>query len=157
MIRPTERGVVDSVPDSAPPCRGGTASPRANQLGISRNMMVAVVDDDIDVRVALNRLLRALGHDVRVFASAEEFVAHRPEIDCLILDIRLPGLHGLELREWMISVGLRLPIVLITGDGERFLGDGLPVGVPTLHKPFDEDTLIAAMNNVVGAAPQRTV
>jgi FixJ family two-component response regulator len=120
-------------------------------------MMVAVVDDDIDVRVALNRLLRALGHDVRVFASAEEFVISRPTIDCLILDIRLPGLHGVELREWMSSVGLRLPIVFITGDGERFLGEDLPVGVPTLHKPFDEDALVAAMNTVVGAPSQHAV
>jgi FixJ family two-component response regulator len=120
-------------------------------------MMVSVVDDDVDVRTALNRLLRALGHDVRLFASAEEFVANRTELDCLILDIRLPGLNGLELHEWMHSAGLLLPTIFITGDGERFLGEGLPLGVPTLHKPFDEDTLIAAISDVVGHSSERDV
>jgi FixJ family two-component response regulator len=120
-------------------------------------MMVSVVDDDVDVRTALNRLLRALGHDVRLFASAEEFVANRTDADCLILDIRLPGLNGLELSEWLRSADLRLPTIFITGDGERFLGEGLPLGVPTLHKPFDEDTLIAAMSDVLGHCSARSV
>jgi FixJ family two-component response regulator len=117
-------------------------------------MTVSVVDDDVDVRTALNRLLRALGHDVRLFASAEEFVANRADADCLILDIRLPGLNGLELREWMLSAGLVQPIIFITGDGDRFLGEGLPLSVPTLHKPFDENTLIAAMTDVTRNSSQ---
>ncbi|HZM97296.1 MAG TPA: response regulator [Vicinamibacterales bacterium] len=120
-------------------------------------MIVSVVDDDVDVRTALNRLLRALGHDVRLFASAEEFAVNHAAADCLILDIRLPGLNGLELREWMHSAGLLLPTIFITGDGERFLGEGLPFGVPTLHKPFDEDTLIAAMTDVIGDSSERAV
>jgi FixJ family two-component response regulator len=118
-------------------------------------MIFAVVDDDIDVRTALNRLLRAMGHEVHLFAAAEEFVADRPDVDCLILDIRLPGLNGLELREQMHSAGRLLPLVFITGDGDRFFGDVGATDIPTLHKPFDEDSLVAAIDNVVVAASHR--
>ena len=89
-------------------------------------MTLAVVDDDVDVRVALKRLLRAMGHQVRLFASAEEFAGDGHGFDCVILDIRLPGLNGLELREQMRAAGRLLPLVFITGDGDHFLGDDLP-------------------------------
>ena len=112
-------------------------------------MTLAVVDDDVDVRTALSRLLRTMGHDVRLFASAEEFSGDRLDFDCVILDIRLPGLNGLELREQMRTAGRRLPLVFITGDGDYFLGDDIPADVPTLRKPFDEDSLVAALSNVV--------
>ena len=117
----------------------------------STAMILAVVDDDVDVRAALNRLLRAMGHQVRLFASAEEFAGDGHGFDCIILDIRLPGLNGLELREQMRAAGRRLPLVFITGDGDYFLGDDLPTDVPTLRKPFDEDSLVAALRTVVGS------
>ena len=117
----------------------------------STAMTLAVVDDDVDVRAALNRLLRAMGHQVRLFASAEEFAGDGHDFDCVILDIRLPGLNGLELREQMRAAGRRLPLVFITGDGDYFLGDDVPADVPTLRKPFDEDSLVAALSNVVGS------
>ncbi len=112
-------------------------------------MVVAVVDDDADVRAALNRLLRAMNHEVRLFASAEEFSAESISVDCLILDIRLPGLSGPELREQMHAAGRLLPLVFITGDGDRFFEDAVPFDVPTLRKPFDEDTLVAALDHVL--------
>jgi FixJ family two-component response regulator len=111
-------------------------------------MLLAVVDDDVDVRTALKRLLRAMGHDVRLFASAEEFAVDRSHVDCLILDIRLPGSNGLELREQLHSTGRLLPLVFITGDGDHILGDLAPTDVPILRKPFDEDTLAAALESV---------
>ena len=113
-------------------------------------MLLAVVDDDVDVRTALNRLLRAMGHQVRLFASAEEFAGDRQDVDCVILDIRLPGLNGLELREQMQAAGRRLPLVFITGDGDYFLGNDVPADVPTLRKPFDEDSLVVALRNAAG-------
>jgi FixJ family two-component response regulator len=113
-------------------------------------MTLAVVDDDVDVRAALSRLLRAMGHQVRLFASAEEFAGDRHDFDCVILDIRLPGLNGLELRERMQAAGRRLPLVFITGDGDYFLGNDVPADVPTLRKPFDEDSLVTALRNVGG-------
>ena len=120
----------------------------------SSYMVVAVVDDDADVRTALNRLLRAMNHQVRLFASAEEFAADSIDVDCLILDIRLPGLSGPELREQMHAAGRQLPLVFMTGDGERFPADAVPADIPTLHKPFDEDTLVAALDTVL-CSPNR--
>ena len=115
-------------------------------------MKLAVVDDDVDVRTAINRLLRALGHEVSLYASAEEFAGARPEADCLILDIRLPGLTGLELRDRMHSAGDLMPIIFMTGDGDRFRGDVPPPGAPMLYKPFDEETLAAALASAVDAS-----
>jgi len=115
-------------------------------------MTLAVVDDDADVRAALGRLLRAMGHAVRLFASAEEFAAGPGDIDCLILDIRLPGMNGLELREQMHADGRLLPLVFITGDGDRFFSDVTAANVPTLHKPFDEESLVAALDTVLPPA-----
>jgi FixJ family two-component response regulator len=114
-------------------------------------MTFAVVDDDVDVRVALKRLLLAMGHEVRLFASAEAFAGERHRFDCVILDIRLPGLNGLELREQMRSAGRQLPLVFITGDGDWFLGDDVPADVPTLRKPFDEESLVTALGTVVAS------
>lgn len=113
-------------------------------------MTLAVVDDDVDVRTALDRLLRTMGYEVRLFASAEEFASDSPDVDCLILDIRLPGMNGLELCEQLRKAGRDLPLVFITGDGGRFFDDGVPQDVPTLHKPFDEAMLAAALRRVAG-------
>jgi two-component system response regulator FixJ len=120
----------------------------------SGSMVIGVVDDDVDMRRALHRLLRVMGHEVRLFASAEEFASERHDVDCLILDIRLPGLNGLELREQLRASGRHLPLVFITGDADRFLGDGLPVDTPTLRKPFDEASLVDALSDAVGAFTQ---
>src|SRR3954463_16550149 len=78
---------------------------------------LVVVDDDEGVRTALRRLLRSMGHDVQLFASAEEFEAQPAVADCLIVDLRLPGLNGFELRERLRLRGSMIPIVFITGDG----------------------------------------
>jgi len=120
----------------------------------STAMNLAVVDDDVDVRAALNRLLRAMGHQVRLFASAEEFAGDGHDFDCVILDIRLPGLNGLELREQMRAAGRILPLVFITGDGDWFLGNDFPADVPTLRKPFDEESLVAILDRVVPSSRQ---
>ena len=78
---------------------------------------LVVVDDDEEVRTALRRLLRSMGHAVRVFGSAEEYEALPVLADCLIVDLRLPGLNGFELRDRLRLRGSAIPIVFITGDG----------------------------------------
>ena len=108
-------------------------------------MTFAVVDDD-DVRKALSRLLRAMGHDVRAFASAEDFEAEPAVMDCTIVDVRLPGLNGLELRERLRSRNASAAVVLITGDGDPLSRDIAPsVGTPLVTKPFDADALARAI------------
>jgi two-component system response regulator FixJ len=109
-------------------------------------LSLAVVDDDEAVRTALRRLLRAIGHEVRVFASAEEYEASASEADCLIVDLRLPGLNGFELRERLRLRGSQIPIVFITGDGGPSPSDAAArAGTPTVAKPFSESDLIAAI------------
>jgi len=111
---------------------------------------LVVVDDDEDVRTALRRLLRSMGHDVRVFTSAEEYEACPAEADCLIVDLRLPGLNGLELRERLRLRGSSVPIVFITGDGGPSPGDtAARAGIPSLAKPFDDSELIAAITRAL--------
>src|SRR6476646_9498887 len=115
-------------------------------------LRLAIVDDDEAVRTALRRLLRAMGHEVRVFASAEEYEAQAEHADCLIVDLRLPGLNGFELRERLRLRGCLIPIVFITGDGGPSPSDATAhVGTPTVAKPFTESDLIAAIAQAVSA------
>jgi FixJ family two-component response regulator len=116
-------------------------------------MKLAIVDDDDDVRRAVSRLLRAMGHDVRVFSSAEAFEAETVVADCTIVDVRLTGLSGVDLCERLHSRPVPAPVVLITGDG-----DGLhreitrSVHTPLVTKPFDGAALMAAITTAISAA-----
>jgi FixJ family two-component response regulator len=81
--------------------------------------VVAVVDDDLSVREGLSSLIRSVGFRVETFASAQEFLARRrtETPSCLVLDLQLPGLSGLDLQKRMAEVGLEIPIVFLTGHG----------------------------------------
>ncbi len=112
-------------------------------------MTLAVIDDDEDVRTAIDRLLRSMGHDVQLFASAEAFDADAATFDCLIVDVRLPGLSGFEFSERIRLRGSPLPIVFITGDNDPFTRESPgATGVsnaPSLAKPFSDEELMAAV------------
>jgi len=113
---------------------------------------LVVVDDDEGVRTALRRLLRSMGHDVQVFASAEEYEAQPAMADCLIVDLRLPGLNGFELRERLRLRGCLIPIVFITGDGGPSPSDAAAhADTPSLAKPFNDRDLIAAITWAVSS------
>ena len=82
--------------------------------------LVLVIDDDVSVREALGRLIRSTGTRVQTFPSAQKFLAGlRPEGPCcLVLDVRLPGLSGLDLQQRMVELDLEIPIVFLTGHGD---------------------------------------
>jgi FixJ family two-component response regulator len=115
--------------------------------------LVFIVDDDLSVRKSLARLLRAAGFDVETFASASEFLA-RPRYDgpsCLVLDVRMPGLTGLNLQETLATAGQRLSIVFITGypdvrDQVRAMKGG---AIDFLSKPVNEKDLLDAIERAV--------
>ena len=114
------------------------------------SLTLAIVDDDDDVRTALSRLLRSMGHRVEVFASAEAFEADTMTVDCVIVDVRLPGLSGLELRERLRGRVEAPPVVLITGDGDRLARDGgCELDTPLLTKPFDAALLLSAITSAL--------
>ena len=117
------------------------------------NATVFVVDDDLAVREALDSLLRSAGFDVLLFATAQDFLAARePEASgCLVLDVNLPGVNGLELQQQLLRAAIPLPIVFITGHGAvpttvRAMKAG---AVEFLTKPFDPDALIAAVREAL--------
>ena len=110
---------------------------------------IAVIDDDISIREALSSLLRSVGLQVQTFASAQEFLhsAQRDLAGCLVLDVRLPGLSGLELQGDLTAVGVRIPIVFITAHADipmtvRAMKAG---AVEFLAKPFREQDLLDAV------------
>jgi FixJ family two-component response regulator len=111
---------------------------------------VFVVDDDAPVRRALSRLLRAATHEVEVFASAEGFlegVAPDPGPACLIVDLNMPGLTGLDLQDEMQRRGLDLPIVFISGQADvsssvRAMKQG---ALDFIEKPFSDDQLLGVI------------
>ena len=127
-------------------------SPVTDRMTEIASLKLVVVDDDEEVRTALRRLLRSMGHAVRVFASAEEYEACPIAADCLVVDLRLPGLNGFELRDRLRLRGSPIPIVFITGDGGPSPSDTTALAdTPSLAKPFDDRELIAAITLALSA------
>ena len=117
---------------------------------------VFIVDDEPSVRKSLRRLLEAADYRVEVFASAWEFLQRQPYsgIGCLVLDMQMPDLNGLELQEALASSDRYLPIVFITGHGDvptsvRAMKAG---AIDFLSKPFDEKDLLAAIESALEKA-----
>lgn len=121
-------------------------------------MIIAVVDDDAAVRRALSRLLAGAGYDTKTFVSAEDYLNQADVLrpGCLILDISLGGMSGLELREELIRRGSRVPVVFITAHDDAATRRGLEeaAGVPCLRKPFDEELLFEAIGIVTERTPR---
>jgi FixJ family two-component response regulator len=115
--------------------------------------MVFVVDDDPSVRRSLTRLIGAAGHAVEAFASAREFLAREPHPGscCLVLDVRMPGLTGLDLQEALASAGRRMSIVFVTGHGSISMSVKAMKGgaVDFLTKPLDVQDLLAAVQRAL--------
>jgi FixJ family two-component response regulator len=111
--------------------------------------MVAIVDDDDLMRTALQGLLKAAGLLARAFASAEEFLSsgEQHQTSCLIADIRMPGISGLELQAKLNAERCRIPIIFMTAHGdEKMRMQALRAGaVEFLTKPFDDEVLIESV------------
>jgi FixJ family two-component response regulator len=114
-----------------------------------KTKLVAVVDDDDLIRNALQGLLKAVGVSAAAFASAEEFLtsAEKQDIACLIADIRMPGMSGLELQAKLNAEHCRIPIIFITAHGdEKMRMQALRAGaVEFLAKPFDDEALLKSV------------
>lgn len=117
------------------------------------NAVVFVIDDDESVREALRSLIRSVGLGVATFASAQDFLhSSRPDLPaCLILDVRMPGLSGLDLQRELSAAQIHLPIIFITGHGDipmsvRAMKAG---AVEFLTKPFRDQDLLDAINQAL--------
>jgi len=113
--------------------------------------VIFVVDDDASMRDAISRLLNAVGLTVQTFASARAFLNRRlPEVPgCLVLDVRLPGLSGLDLQYEMVERGIHIPVVFITGHGDIPMSvQAMKAGaVEFLTKPFRDQDLLDAVRS----------
>ena len=117
---------------------------------------VSIVDDDESVREAINSLLRSVGLQAQVFASAQEFLnsGYQHHADCLILDVRMPGMNGLQLQEQLVAVECDIPIIFITAHVSdiqartRALQSG---AVDFLIKPFSEEVLLSDVYTALGS------
>jgi FixJ family two-component response regulator len=115
--------------------------------------LVAVIDDDDPFRAALVESLCSFGYRVRDFASAEQFIAANvePLCDCIITDIHMPGMSGLDLKRHLAVRGCKAPVIMITARAEEGLEASVAASgaVCLLRKPFESDDLIGWLNRVL--------
>jgi FixJ family two-component response regulator len=115
--------------------------------------VVFIVDDDPAIRSLISKLIQSVGLRAQAFASSQEFLSQPPPSDpaCLVLDVRMPGLSGLDLQERLAQLGLDIPIIFITGFGNvpqsvRAMKAG---AVDFLQKPFENQTLLDAVDRAL--------
>jgi two-component system response regulator FixJ len=121
--------------------------------------LVHVVDDDEAVRDSLSMLLETAGLSVRTYDSATAFLTALPNLiaGCVLTDVRMPGLDGLELQRRLTELGVRLPVIVMTGHGDVPIAvEALKAGAADfLEKPFDDAQLLAAVSSAL-ASSRRT-
>ena len=122
-----------------------------------KDPFVFVVDDDASIRDSLKDLISSAGLNAQTFASAQEFLASpRPDAaSCLVLDVQLPGLSGLDLQQELAKADVQIPIIFITGHGDipmsvRAMKAG---AVEFLTKPFRDEDLLNAVEQAINAQP----
>jgi FixJ family two-component response regulator len=116
-------------------------------------IIVMIVDDDESIRKAVRRLMKSYGFTVETFASAEEFLGsdRLAKTSCLILDVHMPGMNGLELQKRLVASGSVVPIIFITAfTDDRARAQAMNAGaVAYLAKPFSDDELLGCIRSVL--------
>jgi FixJ family two-component response regulator len=124
-------------------------------------LTICVIDDDLAVRRGLTRLLEVCGYRVETYGSPREFLRQgtHSHFDCILLDVRMPGLTGFELYDRLSSAGSRVPVIFITGHADAdTAGHATRSGsVTVLIKPFDEEALFAAIREATAAGRIQTL
>ena len=120
---------------------------------------IFIVDDDPSVRDSMKLMLESVGFNVKTFVSAQDFLKAnlQEDLGCLILDVRMPGISGLDLQEKLVSAKTPLPVIFITGHGTvpmsvRAMKAG---AVDFLQKPFEEQDLLDAINRAITQQRER--
>jgi FixJ family two-component response regulator len=133
--------------------RSGVRSRKSRNEVLSNIFLVAIVDDDESVRVTTDSFVRSLGYVVHTFSCAEELLRsnHLDYFSCVIADVQMPGMNGVELQAHLRSQGSDLPFIFFTAfPDDRMRARALRAGsMCYLTKPFDGDELVAALRNVL--------
>jgi FixJ family two-component response regulator len=128
-------------------------SERVGKHEVQQVPVISIVDDNKSVREATEVLIRSLGYEAATFASAEEFLEsdHLRDSSCLITDVQMPGMSGLELQTRLNGQGHRLPVIFITAFPEpRIRARALEAGaLGFLSKPFSENSLISCLDRAL--------
>ena len=113
--------------------------------------LVAIVDDDRSVQSALKDLMESAGLEARCFGSAEEFLGsdERNQTACLVTDIRMPGMSGLELQAKLKAEGSRIPMIFITAHSDAKMQAMKAGAVEFLSKPFDNEVLLETVRSAL--------
>jgi FixJ family two-component response regulator len=121
-------------------------------------VLISIVDDDDLMRRSTRRLLRSTGFRAEAFASAEEFLTsgEPEETACLILDLRMPGMNGLQLQRHLVEQGSRIPIIFITAqENQEFRREAMQAGaVHFLQKPVREAVLLQVIRSALKTPPE---
>ena len=121
---------------------------------MAKNAMISIVDDDKSVREAATMLVRSLGYATATFASAEEFLesGRLRDTACLITDVQMPGMSGVDLQSHLTANGHRTPVIFVTAYPEESVrARALDAGAfGFLGKPFSEESLIACLDRALG-------
>jgi FixJ family two-component response regulator len=121
--------------------------------------LISIVDDDESMREATKGLLRSLGYRAATFASAEEFMQSDSLDDtcCLIADLKMPGLSGVELQHWLTTRGIKMPTIFVTAfPEEKTRVRAMTAGaVGYLSKPFSEESLLKCLDSAFGSSSEK--
>jgi CheY-like chemotaxis protein len=154
-------GNFHRILNEAAPYRGCDLGrpPRTKVSRVDEVPVISIVDDDASVRTATARLLRSLGFSAHAFASAQEFLSSPRMIDtsCLIADVQMPGMSGVELQEHLTAHGHSTPIIFITAFPEQQIRERAMNGgaIGFLSKPFDESRLLECVERALARRQNR--
>jgi FixJ family two-component response regulator len=119
---------------------------------------ISIIDDDESMRCAMKSLVASLGLDAYTFASAEEFLqsSHLDDTSCLITDLQMPGMNGIELQKLLLAQGRRIPIILVTAFPEERMRTRAieAAALGFLSKPFESQTLINLIDKAIEPGPK---
>jgi FixJ family two-component response regulator len=120
---------------------------------MTKDHLIAIVDDDDALRASLDNLIRSVGYRVRGFSSAEAFLKshHLQDTVCLILDVRMAGMNGLHLQRELVATKCPIPIIFMTSYADEAVrAEALAAGaMDFLYKPFMEDSLLKALDKAI--------
>ena len=128
---------------------------------MSKVPVISIVDDDKSVREAMQRLIRSLGYATATFASAEDYMLsnHLRDTSCLITDIKMPGMSGIEMQNWLIANGHRTPVIFVTAlSEEKIRGRVLEAGAfGFFSKPPNKKCLIECIDRALKGDASRSL